>query len=120
MAARVGLWMNPVNGGVCVYVCLCEREGDIHTCGITGCVELLTKVGLGPHLEDLDVGSWPIVGCMEWWACHSVLAQFPWDTDAVTEVCMTGFLLETHDHTCGGRKEVGWRTVTLQCVRIKA
>ena len=44
VAARVGLWMNPVNGGVCVYVCVCERERDIHTCGITGCVELLTKV----------------------------------------------------------------------------
>ena len=42
------------------------------------------------HLEDLGVGSWPVVGCMEWWACHSVLAQFLWDTDAVTEVCMTG------------------------------
>ena len=36
--------MNPVNGGVCVYVCVCEREGDIHTCGITWCVELLIKV----------------------------------------------------------------------------
>ena len=58
------------------------------------------------YLEDLDVGSWPIVGCVEWWACHSVLAQFPWDTDAVTEVCMTGFHWEMHDHTCGGRKEV--------------
>ena len=52
------------------------------------------------------MGSWPIVGCVEWWACYSVLAQFPWDTDAVTEVCMTGFHWETHDHTCGGRKEV--------------
>ena len=36
------------------------------------------------------MGSWPVVGCAEWWACHSVLAQFPWDTDAVTEVCMVG------------------------------
>ena len=52
------------------------------------------------------MGSWPVVGCMEWWACHSVLAQFLWDTDAVTEVCMTGFRWETHDHTSEGRKEV--------------
>jgi len=51
------------------------------------------------------VGSWPIVGCVEWWVCHSVLAQFPWDTDAVTEVCMTGFRWETNDHTSEGRKE---------------
>ena len=42
-------------------------------------------------LEDLDVGSWLMVGCMEWWTCHSVLAQFSWNTDAVTEVCMSGF-----------------------------
>ena len=34
------------------------------------------------------MGSWLIVGCLEGWACHSVLAQFPWDTDAVTEVCV--------------------------------
>ena len=52
------------------------------------------------------MGSWPIVGCVEWWVCRSVLGQFPWDTDAVTEVCMTGFLWETHDHTSEGRKEV--------------
>ena len=26
MAARVGLWMNPMNGGVCVCVYVCERE----------------------------------------------------------------------------------------------
>ena len=39
-------------------------------------------------LEDLDVGSWLIVGCLEGWACHSVLAQFTWDTDTVTEVCL--------------------------------
>ena len=28
MAARVGLWMNPVNWGrgVCICVCVCERE----------------------------------------------------------------------------------------------
>ena len=45
-------------------------------------------------------------GCLEGWACHSVLAQFPWDTDAVTEVYMTGFHWETHDHTSEGRKEV--------------
>ena len=51
------------------------------------------------------MGSWPIVGCVEWWVCHSVLAQFPWDTDAVTEVCMTGFRWETNDHTSEGRKE---------------
>ena len=51
------------------------------------------------------MGSWPIMGCVEWWVCHSVLAQFPWDTDAVTEVCMTEFLCETHDHTSEGRKE---------------
>ena len=25
-------------------MCVYERERDIHTCGITGCVELLTKV----------------------------------------------------------------------------
>ena len=36
--------MNPVNGDVCEYVCEREKERDIHTCGITGCVELLTKV----------------------------------------------------------------------------
>ena len=42
VAARVGLWMNPVNGGVCV--CEREREREIQTCGITWCVELLTKV----------------------------------------------------------------------------
>ena len=32
--------------GVCVCVCVCvrEKEKDIDTCGITGCVELLTKV----------------------------------------------------------------------------
>ena len=68
------------------------------------------------------MGSWPTVGCVKWCTCHSVLAQFPWDTDAVTEVCMTGFHWETHDHTCGGRKEgsgIGLRTLTLQCVRIK-
>ena len=59
--------------------------------------------------------------------CHSVLAQFPWDTDAVTEVCMIEFLCETHDHTSEGRKEarkegsaIGKRPLTLQCVRIKA
>ena len=52
------------------------------------------------------MGSWPTVGCVKWCGCHSVLAQFSWDTDAVTEVCMTGFHWETHDHTCGGRKEV--------------
>ena len=52
------------------------------------------------------MGSWPLVGFVEWWACHSVLAQFPWDPDAVTEVCMTGFHWNTHDYTCGGRKEV--------------
>ena len=40
MAARVGLWMNPMNGGGGVT----EKERDIHTCRITGCVELLTKV----------------------------------------------------------------------------
>ena len=44
MTARVGLWMNPVNGDVCEYVCEREKERDIHTCRITGCVELLTKV----------------------------------------------------------------------------
>ena len=26
VAARVGLWMNPMNGGVCVCVYVCERE----------------------------------------------------------------------------------------------
>ena len=31
-------------GCVCVCVCMCVRERDIHTCGIMGCVELLTKV----------------------------------------------------------------------------
>ena len=34
------------------------------------------------------MGSWLIVGCLEGWAYHSVLAQFPWDTDAVTEACV--------------------------------
>ena len=52
------------------------------------------------------MGSWLIVGCLEGWAYHSVLAQFPWDTDAETEVCMAGFHWETHDHTSEGRKEV--------------
>ena len=44
MAARVGLWMNPKNGCVCVCVRERKRERDIRTCGIMGCVELLTKV----------------------------------------------------------------------------
>ena len=39
--------------------------------------------------------------------CASVLAQFSWGTDAVTEVCMIGFNWESCDHTCGGRKAVG-------------
>ena len=34
------------------------------------------------------MGSWLIMGCLEGWARHSVLAQFPWDTDAMTEVCV--------------------------------
>ena len=43
VAARVGLWMNPMNGGggVCVYVC----ERDIRTCGIMLC-GTLDKGGL--------------------------------------------------------------------------
>ena len=52
-----------------------------------------------------------------------VLGQFPWDTDAVTEVCMTGFRWETNDHTSEGKKEgsgIGKRPVTLPRVRIKA
>ena len=28
VAARVGLWMNPVNGCVCVYVCVCKRKRE--------------------------------------------------------------------------------------------
>ena len=28
VAARVGLWMNPVNGCVCVRMCVCERERE--------------------------------------------------------------------------------------------
>ena len=69
------------------------------------------------------MGSWPIVGCVEWWVCRSVLGQFPWGTDAVTEVCMTGFRWETNDHTSEGKKEgsgIGKRPVTLPRVRIKA
>ena len=31
VAARVGLWMNPVNGRVCVYVCVCVRERGRHS-----------------------------------------------------------------------------------------
>ena len=61
------------------------------------------------------MGSWLIVGCVEWWACHSVLAQFSWDTDAVTEVCMTGFNWKSRDHTCGGRKAVGLGRRMLSC-----
>ena len=26
VGARIGLWMNPLNGAVCVYVCVCERD----------------------------------------------------------------------------------------------
>ena len=28
VAARVGLWMNPVNGGVCVCMCVSVRERE--------------------------------------------------------------------------------------------
>ena len=31
-------------------------------------------------------------GCLEGWACHSVLAQFPWDTDVVTAVGVPGLI----------------------------
>ena len=37
VGARVGLWMNPMNGDVCVCMCVNERERDIHTCGIMLC-----------------------------------------------------------------------------------
>ena len=36
MAARVGLWMNPMNGCVCVCVCVCEREREIETFVLVG------------------------------------------------------------------------------------
>ena len=45
MATRVGLWMNPMNGDVCVCMCVNERERDIHTCGIMLC-GTLDKGGL--------------------------------------------------------------------------
>ena len=32
-------------------------------------------------------------GCLEGWACRSVLVQFPWDTDVATEVCLPGLIL---------------------------
>ena len=66
------------------------------------------------------MGSWPVVGCVEWWACHSVLAQFPWDTDTVTEVCMTGFCWETRVHTSEGRKEVELGRGLLPCSVLEA
>ena len=50
----------------------------------------------------------------------SVLAQFSGDTDAVTEVCMTGFNWESRDHTCGGRKAVGLGRRMLSCSVLEA
>ena len=40
VATRVGLWMNPMNGDVCVCMCVRETFVLVGSC----CVELLTKM----------------------------------------------------------------------------
>ena len=70
-------------------------------------------------LEDLDVGSWLIVGCLEGWVCHS-LSSVTLDTDAETGLCA---LVDWESRLPLWKKEehgIGKRTITLQCVRIKA
>ena len=47
-------------------------------------------------------------------------AQFSWDTDAVTEVCVPGFNWKSHDHTFGGRKDVGLGRRMLPCSVLEA
>ena len=51
------------------------------------CVELLTRV-VSVLIGGPGCGLMANCGCLEGWACHSVLAQFTWDTDTVTEVCL--------------------------------
>ena len=92
--------------------CVCVREGETSIVEITWCMDLLTQ-----PVSVLAGG--PGRGLMANCGHASVLAQFSWDTDAMTEVCMTGFNWESCDHTCGGRKAVGLGRM-LSCSVLEA
>ena len=108
VGARVGLWMNTVNG-VCVYekqTCLCDH----------GVCETVDKGSLSSGWR---TSMWAYVNCqlVEWWVCQC-LSSVSLDTDAVTEVCVPG-LIRKCDHTCGGRKDMGLGRM-LSCSVLEA